>query len=98
MKVRISGGQSSKSERMVEFQLSAHQAKSVNVCGTFNGWRTHASRLTKDAQGLWTGWIQLKPGRYEYRFYVDGQWVDDPSAQQTVANPFGSRNAVLEVR
>ena len=90
--------QSSTSERTVEFQLSAPQAKSVNVCGTFNEWHTHAGRLTKDYRDIWRGLIQLKPGRYEYRFFADGQWIDDPRAKKTVANQFGSRNAVLEVK
>ena len=39
----------------------------------------------------------LKPGIYEYRFVVDGNWVDDPCARTWVANPFGTRNAVLVV-
>ncbi|MFH1209062.1 MAG: glycogen-binding domain-containing protein [Candidatus Omnitrophota bacterium] len=85
-------------EQAVEFQLSAPQAKSVNVCGTFNEWRTNAGRLTKDYRGIWKGSIQLKPGRYEYRFFVDGQWIDDPRAKKTVTNQFGSKNTVLEVK
>jgi 1,4-alpha-glucan branching enzyme len=88
----------STSEQTVEFQLSAPQAKSVNVCGTFNGWRTNAGCLTKDYRGIWKGSIQLKPGRYEYRFFVDGQWTDEPRAGKTVTNQFGSKNAVLEVK
>lgn len=84
-------------ERAVEFRLFAPQAKSVNVCGTFNEWRTNAGRMTKDHLGVWKGSIPLKCGKYEYRFFVDGQWIDDPRAKKTVANKFGSKNAVLEV-
>lgn len=90
--------QASTNERTVEFQLSAPQAKNVNVCGTFNGWRTNAGRMTKDFRGIWKGSVQLKPGRYEYRFFVDGQWIDDPRAEKTVANQFGSMNAILGVK
>jgi len=96
--ISLSGTQSATNERTVELQLSAPQAKSVNVCGTFNGWRTNAGRMTKDFRGTWKGSMQLKPGKYEYRFFVDGQWVDDPRAKKTVANQFGSKNAVLEVK
>jgi len=28
---------------------------------------------------------------------VDGQWIDDPAAKESVANPFGGFNAVLIV-
>ena len=85
-------------ERAAEFQLSAPQAKSVHVCGTFNEWRTNAGRMTKDSLGVWKGSLPLKSGKYEYRFFVDGQWIDDPRAKKTVINQFGSRNAVLEVK
>ncbi len=98
MSIVMSGVRTTASERTVEFQLSAPQAKSVNVCGSFNEWRTNAGRLTKDHRGIWRASIQLKPGRYEYRFFVDGQWADDPRAKKTVANQFGSGNAVLEVK
>ena len=85
-------------EQKAEFQLSAPQAKSVNVCGTFNEWRTNAGRMTKDHLGAWKGSVSLKPGKYEYRFFVDGQWIDDPRAKKTVGNQFGSKNAILEVK
>ena len=39
----------------------------------------------------------MPPGSYEYRFVVDGQWVDDPEVNELIPNPFGSANAVLEV-
>jgi len=37
------------------------------------------------------------PGRYEYRFVVDGQWRDDPACTERVPNGFGSENCVLRV-
>ena len=98
MSVVTSGTQTSTKERTAEFQLSAPQAKSVNVCGSFNGWRTNAGGMTKDTRGIWRGSVQVKPGKYEYRFFMDGQWIDDPRASKTVANKFGSKNAVLEVK
>ena len=90
--------QAKTNDRVAEFRLSAPQAKSVNVCGTFNEWRTNAGRMTKDYLGVWKGSVSLKPGKYEYRFFVDGQWADDPRAKKTVGNQFGSKNAILEVK
>jgi hypothetical protein len=34
---------------------------------------------------------------YEYCLVVDGQWIPDPKAKETVGNPFGGRNSVLTV-
>jgi hypothetical protein len=39
----------------------------------------------------------LTPGTYEYCLVVDGQWMPDPLARETVPNPFGGRNSVLNV-
>ena len=47
--------------------------------------------------GQWAKELSLAPGRYEYRFVVDGQWVDDPAATELIPNPFGTPNAVLLV-
>lgn len=47
--------------------------------------------------GKWAKELALPPGRYEYRFVVDGQWVDDPAAKESVPNPVGGFNAVLVV-
>ncbi|MGK0200039.1 MAG: hypothetical protein ACI91J_003329 [Yoonia sp.] len=40
----------------------------------------------------------MEPSDYEYRFMVDGEWVDDPACQQTRANGFGTENCVRRVK
>jgi 1,4-alpha-glucan branching enzyme len=78
----------------VEFKLSANEAKSVAVAGSFNQWSTKKTPLRKEGE-CWTTTLKLPRGRYEYRFVVDGQWVSDPNAKESVANPFGGSNSVL---
>ena len=39
----------------------------------------------------------LPPGNYEYCFVVDGEWIPDPLARESVPNPFGGRNSILNV-
>jgi len=34
---------------------------------------------------------------WKYCLIVDGQWMPDPLARETVPNPFGGRNSVLRV-
>ena len=36
--------------------------------------------MTRLNDGRWTKELSLAPGRYEYRFVADGQWLDDPAA------------------
>jgi hypothetical protein len=50
---------------------------------------------TKD--GKWIIRMLLRAGEYEYRFVVDGQWIEDPEADQSAANPHGGFNSVLRV-
>jgi len=45
----------------------------------------------------WARELALAPGRYEYRFVVDGKWIDAPKAKAYVSNSHGGSNAVLEV-
>ena len=47
--------------------------------------------------GNWWKETALAPGTYEYCLVVDGQWMPDPLARETVPNPFGGRNSVLKV-
>ena len=83
-------------KKAVEFRLSMPQARTVAVVGTFNNWDTKRTPMQKEGTG-WKATIALAPGRYEYRFVADGQWLSDPSAKESVGNDFGSTNSVLVV-
>jgi hypothetical protein len=72
-------------------------ANEVFIAGSFNGWQPSASALQAQGDGRWAVDLTLARGRYEYRFVVDGQWMDDPLALAYVSNPFGGLNGVLAV-
>ena len=69
----------------------------MQVAGTFNDWRGEANPLAHAGLGEWTVCLMLKSGQYEFRYVVDGVWTDDPQATQTVANPYGGLNSMLQV-
>jgi len=81
-----------------QFKLSAPQAKKVVLSGSFNNWETKSIGAKKDAKGNWSVKLDLRPGRYEYKFLVDGNWVNDPRCNSCVPNSFGSHNCVIEVK
>jgi 1,4-alpha-glucan branching enzyme len=83
-------------QKSVEFVLNLPQANSVIVAGTFNNWDLNKNPLRK-AGGGWRAKVELPPGRHEYRFVVDGQWISDPNAKECIRNDFGSTNSVLVV-
>jgi 1,4-alpha-glucan branching enzyme len=81
----------------VMLELVKPGAKNVYVAGSFNGWKPESTPLKAAGNGRWVGDLSVKPGRHEYLFVVDGQWLPDPNAKETVQNPFGGTNSVLIV-
>ncbi len=84
--------------KSTEFKLYAPQAKCVSLAGSFNNWDTKVNNIKKDLKGNWSTKISLEPGKYEYKFFVDGSWQNDPSCVACEANAFGSQNCVVEVK
>jgi 1,4-alpha-glucan branching enzyme len=81
----------------VRFELTDFTAASVSVAGTFNQWKPESTLLHTSGAGLWHTNTALPPGNYEYRFVVDGQWINDPMAKNSQPNPHGGSNSVLTV-
>jgi 1,4-alpha-glucan branching enzyme len=81
----------------VLLEIVSPAAKKVLVAGSFNEWNPERTPLVPASNGRWTGNLKLGPGRHEYLFVVDGQWLPDPNARESVENPFGGRNSVLKV-
>jgi len=81
----------------VHFEFTHPTAATVCVAGTFNNWQPEAKALHASGGGRWVKETVLPPGTYEYCLVVDGQWMPDPLARETVPNPFGGRNSVLKV-
>lgn len=83
--------------RATRFAFSAPNARQVWLAGDFNNWDTKAGPMQKGRDGEWYLALPLKPGRYEYRFFADGTWHDDPAATQRTANSMGTQNCVRVV-
>lgn len=103
---RVNGG--------VIFEFFAPSAKTVTLAGDFNRWGgtadgpynptidrmyddgTHGDRVAGD--GIWTIVKDLPPGKYQYKFVVDGTtWYIDPSNPETETSG-GFTNSVIRVR
>lgn len=88
--------QTQAAQRKVRFELNVPKARSVSAVGTFNNWTPGATRLVFVGGTKWLRELFLAPGRYEYRFVVDGKWIDPPQAKAYVPNPQGGRSGVVE--
>jgi hypothetical protein len=88
----------SESHRLVTLRFTDAAAASVAVVGSFNGWSPETHRMQKQGD-LWELTLSLAPGRYAYRFLVDGKkQVLDPSSAATEPDGYGGRNSVLLVK
>ncbi|WP_297090710.1 alpha-amylase family glycosyl hydrolase [Thermococcus sp.] len=78
---------------------------SVSLRGSFNDW---AEWPMKEENGTWSTTVCLRPGRYEYKYFIDGQWVKDmsddgtgrpydPEADGYAPDGYGGKNAVRVV-
>jgi 1,4-alpha-glucan branching enzyme len=71
--------------------------KQVYLVGDFNQWDSTAKRMTKSIDGSYRAKMNLKPGKYQYKFVADGVWINDPEAREQVVNDFGTLNSVIMV-
>ena len=79
----------------VVFSVEAPGAERVQLVGDFNEWGTEDSEMERVGR-VWRKVVNLHPGRYQYRFVVDGQWLSDPSNSAQEPCP-GGYNSVLHL-
>lgn len=80
----------------IGFEFFAPESKKVEVAGSFSDWKPLS--LKKMSEGKWIASLDLKPGKYEYRYLVDEIWQNDQRPCECVPNNFGTWNCVAEVK
>ena len=84
--------------KTVTFELKAPDAKEVYLAGDFNQWDPGKTPLKANKKnGSWKGSLKLEPGRYHYKFVVDGHWWTDPANTNNEWNQYGTQNSILDV-
>jgi chromosome partitioning protein len=78
----------------VLFTIEAPAAAVVQLAGDFNDW-TPAGNEMEAVGPLWQKLVNLAPGRYRYRYVIDGVWHRDPHNAAVEASPFGGEDSVL---
>jgi len=70
----------------------------VNLFGQFNSWdRQSLPMADENGDGVYEISIPLDPGRYEYKFYVDGKELIDNANPVKVPNGMGDFNSLLVI-
>ncbi|MFH1843316.1 MAG: alpha-amylase family glycosyl hydrolase [bacterium] len=83
----------------VTFVYSPDQASDqIFLAGEFNGWNAAGEKMSDpDGDGIYAVTVPLVPGRYMYKFVVDGVWFQDPGNPEAVDDGYGGQNSVIEV-
>ena len=80
------------------FKFHTDPGHEVYVAGTFNNWNAKQYRLNnRKGTGDYRLVVPLAPGRFEYKFIVDGLWCVDPECPDWVRSNYGSMNSVVTV-
>jgi len=79
------------------FHLKGHgDAKKVILSGSFNNWSQDGYTMEHRIDG-WIISLRLKPGKYLYKFIIDGNWIIDPDNKLWEQNLQHTGNSVLWV-
>ena len=71
----------------------------VNLFGSFNGWdRQQYPMSDKDSPGIFKITIPIEPGRYEYKFFVDGLEISDHANPDSISNGMGAYNSIIVIK
>ncbi|KKR30969.1 MAG: hypothetical protein A2149_08355 [Candidatus Schekmanbacteria bacterium RBG_16_38_11] len=82
----------------VIFSFWAPDAKMVQLAGDFNNWSPEENiNLENKGNGLWEKKLILKPGEYQYKYVVDGNWRVDPNNPLKVCDNSGYENSLLKL-
>lgn len=85
--------------RLRDFIYKTKNAREVYLVGDFNNWQISSeSLLWRKGEDVWQKRIFLGPGRYRYKFVIDGQWVTDPFNDHLEPNPYGGVDSVIEIQ
>lgn len=87
--------------------LEDEEVISVSLRGSFNSWGEWP--MEKQPDGTWSITVDLEPGEYQYKFYINGKWPQDmsttraggpidPNAIGYVNDGFGGQNAICRIK
>ncbi|MES2275813.1 MAG: hypothetical protein V4592_07315 [Bacteroidota bacterium] len=69
------------------------KAKRVILSGSFNDWSTGKGVMTRTDSG-WVSDIKLEPGKYAYKFIINGNWTIDENNRLTQDDGVGNTNSI----
>ena len=80
------------------FRVAGHtDAEVVAIYGSFNNWIQTKNYCAKEVDG-WVCRIDLAPGKYTYKFLIDGVGLNDPTNSATQDDGQGHIDSVIVIK
>jgi len=87
--------------------LEDEEVGSVSLRGSFNSWGEWP--MEKQPDRTWSITVNLEPGEYQYKFFINGKWPQDmstaraggpvdPNAVGYINDGFGGQNAICRIK
>jgi hypothetical protein len=82
-------------DSVVTFFLKNHLRQNrAYLAGSFNNWEPQALAMTRTDSG-WIALVKLTPGKYWYKFIIDGRWAIDDDNRLKEEDGYGNTNSVF---
>jgi chromosome partitioning protein len=86
------------SANRVVFSLEAPADATVQIAGDFNNWVPESLyRRNLHGKSVWHTMISLEPGVYAYKYVLNGDWISDPTNDNTVDDNRGGKNSLIQI-
>lgn len=92
--LELNAGQISDTGNHTFYLKGFNRARKVIVAGTFNNWNEQDYRM-KRVDDHWELVVQLPAGDHQYRYIVDGNWMEDPHNNNRTPNEHNEFNSVI---
>ena len=81
------------------FTFYGNDAQKVEIAGDFNNWMSSTEgQMENIEKGIWVRVFHLDPGKYQYKFVVDGKWIIDSKNPKIERDTSGNINSLLEIK
>jgi len=81
----------------IKFVWPGDEAGAIFLVGDFNQWNESSHKMRRtDARGFELE-MEIPPGKYRFKYLVDGVWWNDPEAEEYAPNPWGSEDSVIRI-
>lgn len=79
----------------VKFIWPDARAHRVYLVGDFNHWDEQSLPMRRSNSLRFEIELVIPPGRYQFKYLIDGIWWNDPDADEYVDNFWGSEDSVI---